>query len=95
MILSTTNIEIVIENLQCYTIPMSISDDKKLTLEIASKIKLSRLKNNLKQSDVAEKAGLNTNYYAKVERGEAKPSVVTITKICKAIGIRSSEILSV
>lgn len=74
---------------------MSVANDKKTVLEIANKIKEARLKKDLKQSEVAEKAGLNTNYYAKVERGESKPSVITLTKILKALGIKSSKILSV
>ena len=74
---------------------MSVTKDKKTVLEIANKIKEARLKKDLKQSEVAEKAGLNKNYYAKVERGESKPSVITLTKILKALGIKSSEILSI
>ncbi len=74
---------------------MSVAKDKKTVLEIANKIKEARLGKNLKQTDVSEKAGLNANYYAKVERGEAKPSVITLTKILKALGIKSSEILSI
>lgn len=74
---------------------MSVAKDKETVLEIANKIKEARLKKDLNQSEVAEKAGLNANYYAKVERGEAKPSVVTLTKILKALGIKSSDILPV
>lgn len=74
---------------------MGKKQDKQAVLEIARKIKTERLKKGLLQSEVAKKAGLNSNYYAKVERGEAKPSVVTLTKIVKALGIKSSDILSV
>ncbi|MCL5411920.1 MAG: helix-turn-helix transcriptional regulator [Patescibacteria group bacterium] len=72
---------------------MSTNQNEKLTLEIANKLKEIRLKKSLTQTDVAKKAGINSNYYSKVERGEAKPSVVTIEKITKALGITSSEIL--
>ena len=37
-------------------------------------------------------AGINTNYYAKIERSELKPSIETLEKIIKALGINSSEI---
>ena len=67
--------------------------DKKVIVEIAERIKAVRLKKSLLQTDVAKKAGLNSNFYAKVERGEAKPSGVTLTKIIKALGVRSSDIL--
>ena len=74
---------------------MSVADDKKTVLEIANKIKEARLKKGLKQTDVAKKAGLNANSYAKIERGIQKPKVLTLTKILKALEIKSSEILSV
>ena len=48
----------------------------------------------MKQTDVAEKAGLNSNFYSKVERGEAIPSVITLKKILGALGVKSSEVLS-
>lgn len=68
--------------------------DEKTRQEIAAKLKKFRLKKNLKQVDVANKAGLNSNFYAKVERGEAIPSVITLKKILGALKVKSSEILS-
>ena len=68
--------------------------DEKTRQDIASKLKKYRLKKGMKQTDVAEKAGLNSNFYSKVERGEAIPSVITLKKILGALGVKSSEILS-
>jgi transcriptional regulator with XRE-family HTH domain len=68
--------------------------DEKTRQDIASKLKKYRLKKGLFQTDVAKKAGLNSNFYAKVERGEAIPSVITLKKILGALGVKSSEILS-
>jgi len=79
----------------CYTIPMSVANDKKTVLEIASKIRQARVSKNLRQIDVAKKAGLDANSYAKIERGIQKPKVLTLTKILKALEIKSSKILSV
>lgn len=64
-----------------------------LSQKIANSIKRTRLDKGLKQSEVAEKAGINSNYYAKVERGESRLSVITLGKIVKALGIKSSEVL--
>ena len=72
---------------------MSVANDKKTVIEIASKIKEARLSKNLRQIDVAKKAGLNANSYAKIERGKQKPSAVTLTKILKDLEIKSSKIL--
>jgi transcriptional regulator with XRE-family HTH domain len=73
---------------------MLSSQDEKTRQEIAAKLKKYRLKKGLFQTDVAKKAGLNSNFYAKVERGEAIPSVITLKKILGALGVKSSEILS-
>ena len=67
--------------------------DEKTVTAIADKLKNSRLERNLKQVEVAERADLNSNYYAKVERGEAVPSILTLKKSCKALKVKSSDIL--
>jgi len=74
---------------------MSVANDNKTVQEIANKIKEARISKNLTQEDVAKKAGLNANSYAKIERGIQKPKVLTLTKILKALEIKSSKILSV
>ena len=60
---------------------------------IGNKLKKARLKLRLRQVDLAKKAKINSNYYAKVERGEAIPTLTTLKKILKALGVNSSEIL--
>jgi len=73
---------------------MRSDQDNKSVLQIASKLRQIRLKKGLKQIEVAEKAGLNGNYYARVERGEAIPTVVTLKKILLALKVKSSEVLT-
>jgi transcriptional regulator with XRE-family HTH domain len=73
---------------------MRSDQDNKSVQDIASKIRKIRLKKGLKQVDVAEKAGLNGNYYARVERGEAIPTVITLKKILSALKVKSSEVLT-
>jgi len=67
--------------------------ERKRLREIGDKITQIREKKNMRQIDVAKKGGLNTNYYAKVERGESSLSVLTFNKVCKGLGVKSSEIL--
>ena len=45
------------------------------------------------QAQVADRAGLHPNAYAKIERGERLPNLETLQKICKALGVKSSDIL--
>jgi transcriptional regulator with XRE-family HTH domain len=59
---------------------------------IAARLKSARLQKGLTQVELAQKAGINDNYYAKIERSDLKPSVETLEKIIKALGVKSSEI---
>lgn len=66
----------------------------KLAKHIGQKLQTSRLRKDLTQAEVAKRAGTNTNYYAKLERGEAVPSLKMLEKLVKALGVRSSDLLS-
>lgn len=61
--------------------------------EIGRKIKKARQKTEMTQADVAGKAGIHVNYYARIERGEENPSIEIVEKIAKALKVKSSEIL--
>jgi XRE family transcriptional regulator, regulator of sulfur utilization len=45
------------------------------------------------QNQVAAMAGLNPNYYAKIERGYGIPSLRTLYKIAKALNVSVSDIV--
>lgn len=62
------------------------------TQRIAERLKTLRTEKNMTQSEVAEKADINTNYYAKVERGDVTASIPMLEKIATAIGADISEI---
>lgn len=64
-----------------------------LKTEIAANLAKIRRELRYTQQETADKAGLNKNYYAKVERGEAMPSVKTLEKLAKALGVSSGNIL--
>lgn len=49
------------------------------------KLKKAREKMGLTQEEVAEKAGVHVNYYARVERGEATPSLTRLKIIFKIV----------
>ncbi len=72
---------------------MKRQKDTKILNAIGDKLKAARLEKDLTQLDVAKKAGINGNYYAKVERGEASLSVITLLKLVKALDLESSDIL--
>ncbi len=72
---------------------MSPQSKNQLRTYIASQIKRIREKKHLTQSDIAISAGLSTNYFARVERGEVNPSLETFCDITKALKVKSSDIL--
>lgn len=73
---------------------MSNDIDEKIKLDLANKFRTIRLEKNLTQDDVAKKGGIDTNYYAKVERGESSPSVVIFRRILIGLDIKSSDVIS-
>jgi transcriptional regulator with XRE-family HTH domain len=46
------------------------------------------------QSDVAEKADISVNYYARIERNEENPTLETLERVLKALKLKSSDVLS-
>lgn len=60
--------------------------------KIGKMFKKARKEMGLKQSEIAEKAGVGANYYSIIERGEANPTVEILTKIAKVLRIKPSEI---
>ena len=62
------------------------------TQKIANRLKEVRLQKDLTQADVARKADINTNTYAKIERGEQAATVKMLERIADALGIELSEV---
>lgn len=62
-------------------------------IQLGKNIKRARQKAELTQAEVAERAEIHVNYFARIERGEENPSIDIIEKIAKALKVKSSEIL--
>lgn len=60
---------------------------------IAKNIKEMRSSRGLTQLELANKATISANSYARIERGEVSPSLETFQKLVKALDIKSSDIL--
>ena len=60
--------------------------------EIGKNIKKAREKLGYTQEEVAKKAGMNTNYFARIERGIARASYEKLESIAKALKIKASDI---
>lgn len=58
------------------------------------KIANAREKKGLTQVEVAKKVKLHSNYYARIERGDARPRIETLEEICEALGLKFANILA-
>lgn len=67
--------------------------DNKLLSQISENLSRIRKEQRYTQREIAELAGLNSNYYAKVERGDGMPSLKTIHKLAKALKVTATEIV--
>ena len=59
-----------------------------------SVLKAARLKLGVTQIELAEKAGIHINTYARIERDEQEPTFDTVKKLTKALGISLEDIPS-
>ena len=62
--------------------------------EIVEKFRKARKNIGLTQSEVAEKAGIDVNYYAQIERGEKSPSLETLKDLMKILKIKYLKIVA-
>lgn len=60
---------------------------------IPEKLSAIRKQQRYTQRAIAELAGLDKNYYAKVERGDSVPSLKTLYKIAKALNVSVTDIV--
>ncbi|MFH0863714.1 MAG: helix-turn-helix transcriptional regulator [Candidatus Gottesmanbacteria bacterium] len=60
--------------------------------EIAEKLKKARKDARLTQVQVAEKANVSVNYYARIERGEVNPSLETLKDLMGILKIKTLKI---
>ncbi len=61
--------------------------------KIGKKLKDARKKIGLTQEDVAKKADISINYYARIERDEENPTLETLERVLKALKLKSSDVL--
>ncbi len=74
---------------------MHVSDiiNKMNQRQIGKNIKQARENTDFTQADVAQKAEINVNYYARIERGEVIPSMEVLEAILKILKVKSSDVL--
>jgi len=68
---------------------MDSANDNNSNKELGRLLKQARLNAQLTQSDVANEAGMNVNYYARIERGEINTTFEKIQTLMKVLKLKS------
>ena len=58
-------------------------------IKFGKKLKKVRLEKDLSQGDVARILGVNRSYVSGLERGVRNPSLLTVQKVAKALGVNA------
>ncbi len=69
-----------------------MKDSDVTTRKTAKRLRAIRVERDLTQAQVAEKAKMSPNYYAKIERGEVRPSIDMYERIAKALKTTATEL---
>lgn len=69
-----------------------MKDSDAITIKTAKRLRAIRIDRDLTQAQVADKAKMSANYYAKIERGEIRPSINIYERIAKALKVTAAEI---
>ena len=66
---------------------------RKISIEVGNRIKYFRRLRTVSQEELALQANLNPAYFGQVERGEKCPTVDTLCKVAKALGVSPADLL--
>ncbi|MBI3620391.1 helix-turn-helix transcriptional regulator [Candidatus Roizmanbacteria bacterium] len=66
---------------------------KNEVLQFGKKLREVRLKKGKSQGDVAKVLSVHRSYISGLERGRRNPSLVTVHKVAKALGVSANELL--
>jgi len=62
-------------------------------IKFGKKLREVRLKKNLSQGDVARILGVHRTYISGLERGARNPSLLTVQKVAKALGVNAKNLV--
>ena len=74
---------------QCYILWIMINESAKLGLNL----KRIRTKKNISQGDIARELEVSRGFISTIESGKTNPTLATISKLAKAVGVSANELL--
>lgn len=72
---------------------MNMIPDEKNQRAFGKNLRSKREDKGLSQEEVAKLSKISTTHYAGIERGEENPTFSVIESICKALKVKSREVL--
>lgn len=76
-----------------YTICMNVVVNPKSQQAFGRNLREIRERKKLSQEEVAQLSDISVTYYAGIERGEENPTFAVIEHLCKALKVKSSQVL--
>lgn len=67
--------------------------DEKSRKAFGKNLRMVREAKEFSQEEVAKRSLISTTHYAGIERGEENPTFTVIKNICKALKVKSSDVL--
>jgi len=67
--------------------------EENILIKFGKRVREERVKQNLSQEELAEKAGVHRTYIGMIERGEKNITLDNIRKLSEALGIKLSNLL--
>lgn len=67
---------------------------EKGVIQFGKKLREVRLNKKLSQGDVAKILGMHRSYISGLERGARNPSLLTVQKVAKALGVTPDKLIS-
>lgn len=64
-------------------------DENSEKIKFGKQVVRLRTEKGLSQEELAFRSGINRTYIGEIERGEKCPSLITINKIAKGLGVRN------
>ncbi len=71
----------------------SQNEKKRLTAHLSAVVREARKRTALTQADVAERIGVVTEVFGRLERGHMLPSVPTLRKLCRILRVDANAML--
>lgn len=68
-------------------------NDKEYLVSLGNRIKEIRLQKKISQTEIAYRCGFDKSNYNTIESGKRNPTIISLLKIAKALGVSLIELL--